>query len=371
MTDDHDVLTMNRGWVPISEIVIDDLVAQLNKQTGKLEYVHPLETLVFDHTGEMYEVETQGVSQKVTLNHRMWIQKRYSPRYELIQAKDMIGKHVRFQSGGSPIANNDYEINFGNQIYSGINADNFLVILGIFMAEGWTYICEKDYIARIEFAANKPRVQEALAEACDMLGLKYSMNIKTLKWYINHKELATEFKTLSVGAINKTLPIWTKLLSARQSEILLYSMCLGDGHETETSLHYSTSSVKLRDDIQILSQHSGYTAYYTARYLPGHTTTLKDGRNITATEISWDIGIRRKRLYPTLNHGHTNEQNGQIEEITQFNGKVYCLRVPSEVFLVRRNGKCSFTGNSSRHGKSTKSYYSYYYSHSYYSKTIF
>jgi intein/homing endonuclease len=351
MTDDHDVLTMNRGWVPISEIVIDDLVAQLNRQTGKLEYVNPLETLVFDHTGEMYEVETQGVSQKVTLNHRMWIQKRDSPKYELIQAKDMIGKRVRFQSGGSPITNNDYEINFGNQIYSGINADKFLVILGIFMAEGWTYICEKDYIARIEFAANKPRVQEALAEACDMLGLNYSMNVKTLKWYINHKELATEFKKLSVGAVNKTLPIWTKLLSAQQSKILLNSMCLGDGHETETSLHYSTSSIKLRDDVQILSQHAGYTAYYVSRYDAGHTTTLKDGRTITATETSWDIGIRRKRLYPTLNHGHRHEQNGQIEEITQFNGKVYCLRVPSEVFLVRRNGKCSFTGNSSRHGK--------------------
>jgi DNA-directed RNA polymerase II subunit RPB2 len=351
MTDDHDVLTMNRGWVPISEIVIDDLVAQLNRQTGKLEYVNPLETLVFDHTGEIYEVETQGVSQKVTLNHRMWVQKRDSANYELVQAKDMIGKRVRFQSGGSPITNDDYVINFGNQIYSGISADKFLVILGIFMAEGWTYICEKDYIARIEFAANKPRVQEALSEACDMLGLKYSMNIKTLKWYINHKELATEFKTLNVGAVNKSLPIWTKLLSARQSKILLNSMCLGDGHETETSLHYSTSSVKLRDDIQILSQHSGYTAYYTSRYDAGHTATLKDGRNIVATETSWDIGIRRKRLYPTLNHGHTNEQNGQTEEITQFNGKVYCLRVPSEVFLVRRNGKCSFTGNSSRHGQ--------------------
>lgn len=348
MTDDHDVLTMNRGWVPISEIVIDDLVAQLNRQTGKLEYVNPLETLVFDHTGEIYEVETQGVSQKVTLNHRMWVQKRDSANYELVQAKDMIGKRVRFQSGGSPITNDDYVINFGNQIYSGISADKFLVILGIFMAEGWTYICEKDYIARIEFAANKPRVQEALSEACDMLGLKYSMNIKTLKLYINHKELATEFKTLNVGAVNKSLPIWTKLLSARQSKILLNSMCLGDGHETESSLHYSTSSVKLRDDIQILSQHSGYTAYYTSRY---DTATLKDGRNIVATETSWDIGIRRKRLYPTLNHGHTNEQNGQTEEITQFNGKVYCLRVPSEVFLVRRNGKCSFTGNSSRHGQ--------------------
>jgi len=354
MTDDHDVLTMNRGWVPISEIVIDDLIAQLNRQTGKLEYVNPLETLVFDHNGGMYEVETQGVSQKVTLNHRMWVQKRDSPNYELIEAKDMFGKRVRFQSGGSPISNDDYEIHFGNQTYSGISADKFLVILGIFMAEGWTYICEKDYIARIEFAANKPRVQDALTEACDMLGLKYSMNVKTFKWYINHKELANDFQTLSVGAVNKSLPIWTKLLSARQSEILLNSMCF---EETETSLHYSTSSIKLRDDIQILSQHAGYTAYYASRYEAGHSTTLKDGRTITATETSWDIGIRRKRLYPTLNHGHSNEQNGQIEEITQFDGKVYCLRVPSEVFLVRRNGKCSFTGNSSRHGKQSTHIY--------------
>ena len=351
MTDDHDVLTMNRGWVPICDIKTDDLVAQLNRQTSKLEYVNPLETLVFDHTGDMYEVETQGVSQKVTLNHRMWVKQSDCKDYELMQAKDMIGKRVRFQSGGSPINNADYEINFGNQTFTGTNADEFITILGIFMAEGWTYICERDCIARIEFAANKKRVQDALYESCEMLGLKYSMNAKSLKWYINNKELANDFAKLSVGATNKSLPLWTKLLSSRQSELLLKAMCLGDGHETATSLHYSTSSVKLRDDVQILAQHAGFTAYYVARYLPGHQTTLKDGRTITATETSWDIGIRRKRLYPTLNHGHSKEQMGQVEEVTQFEGKVYCLRVPSEVFLVRRNGKCSFTGNSSRHGQ--------------------
>ena len=350
MTEDHDVLT-NRGWVPIAEVTTDDMIAQLNRQTSKLEYVHPLETLVFDHTGDMYEIETQGVSQKVTLNHRMWVKQRYSENYELIQAKDIIGKRVRFQSGGSPINNIDCEINFGNQVFTGTNADEFLVILGIFMAEGWTYICEKDHIARIEFAANKKRVQDALYESCEMLGLKYSMNAKTFKWYINNKNLATEFEKLSVGATNKTLPIWTKLLSSRQSEILLNSMCLGDGHETATSLHYSTSSIKLRDDVQILAQHAGFTAYYTARYLPGHESILKDGRIIRCNETSWDIGIRRKRLYPTLNHGHSKEQFGQSEEVSNFEGKVYCLRVPSEVFLVRRNGKCSFTGNSSRHGQ--------------------
>lgn len=117
MTDDHDVLTMNRGWVPISEIVIDDLVAQLNRQTGKLEYVNPLETLVFDHTGEMYEVETQGVSQKVTLNHRMWIQKRDSPNYELVQAKEIIGENVLFKTydeTSQTTSNNSYYMDSAN-----------------------------------------------------------------------------------------------------------------------------------------------------------------------------------------------------------------------------------------------------------------
>jgi DNA-directed RNA polymerase beta subunit len=97
MTDDHDVLTLNRGWVPIAEVATSDFVAQLNRTANKIEYVNPLETLVFDHEGEMYEVESQGVSQKVTLNHRMWVQRRDQPNYELIQAKEIVGENVVFK----------------------------------------------------------------------------------------------------------------------------------------------------------------------------------------------------------------------------------------------------------------------------------
>jgi DNA-directed RNA polymerase II subunit RPB2 len=97
MTDDHDVLTLNRGWVPIAEVATSDLIAQLNRTTNKLEYVNPIETLVFDHEGEMYEIETQGVSQKVTMNHRMWVQRRDQPNYELIQAKEIVGENVVYK----------------------------------------------------------------------------------------------------------------------------------------------------------------------------------------------------------------------------------------------------------------------------------
>lgn len=38
-------------------------------------------------------------------------------------------------------------------------------------------------------------------------------------------------------------------------------------------------------------------------------------------------------------------------EIVRYSGTVHCLTVPTSVFMVRRNGKCVWTGNSSRHGQ--------------------
>lgn len=350
LTEDHDVLT-RRGWVPIKDVTVDDQVAQLNRATGSTEYVHPLETMVFDHSGQMYELETQGVSLHTTLNHRMWVQMRDASEYGLIEAKDMIGKRVRFQCDG-PVATAPVDIDIGDYHFAaGVNADAWLTLFGIWIAEGWAYIKEDDYIARIEFAANKPRVQKALEESCRTLGLAFHLNAKSLKFFINERTLAESLDELSVGATNKRLPKWAFGLSADQSKMLLEGLCLGDGHETASSLHYYTSSVGLVDDIQILCQHAGYTSYATKRYLAGSTSTMRDGRVITTTADAWDIGIRRTRLRPTLNHGHAASQSGQREDITDFHGKVYCLRVPTEVFMVRRNGRCVWTGNSSRHGQ--------------------
>ena len=350
LTEDHDVLTEHRGWVPIAEVTMQDKVAQLNKDSNTMEYVQPLETLVFDQDGDMYEVESQGVSLHVTLNHRMWIQKRNKLIYELTEAKNIIGKRVRYQSDG-PVQREDISLTLGSDIFIGDKMDAWLYIVGIWMAEGWTAINPKEYICRLEFAANKQRVLDKLQECCEILKLKSNYVKSTKKFYINHKEITMHLFPLSVGAIYKSVPTWAFSLSSRQVHIFIEGMCLGDGHETATSLHYYTSSIKLRDDLQILCQHAGWTSYYTMRYEAGHQTTMKDGRIITSNADSWDIGIRRTRLRPTMNHGHVKEQDGQFEEVKHFTGKVYCLRVPTEVFMVRRHGRIVWTGNSSRHGQ--------------------
>lgn len=122
LTEDHDVLTRGRGWVPIPEVTMEDEVAQLNRDTGDMEYVRPLETLVFDHEGEMYEVESQGVSLKTTLNHRMWVQRRGKEAYELVEAKEIVRQAVSYLSDKGDAVPVDAETGVGVEalsLYSG------------------------------------------------------------------------------------------------------------------------------------------------------------------------------------------------------------------------------------------------------------
>lgn len=349
LTPDHDVLTKD-GWIAINKVTPAMRVAQLNKDTERLEYVNPIETFEFEHTGDMYEVKTQGVNLCTTLNHRMWVQGRNSSSFECVEAEKMMGKRVRFSSY-SPTSAPEYVFNEAGISLSGEAFNAFLQLFGIWMAEGWVYTNESQYIHRLELSANKERVQKILTVACKILQLNTSFNTGTKKFYINSKEYVNIFKPLSVGAINKYLPAWCFELSSEQSCILLEAMCLGDGHETETSLSYSTSSKQLRDDIQILVQHAGYTSGFFKHVEEGSTRVDSSGRVYKANADNWHIQIRRKRVYPTLNHGHAKTQGGQSEEIIQYSGKVFCLSVPSQVFLVRRNGTIVWTGNSNRHGQ--------------------
>ena len=100
LTDDHDILTRTRGWVSINNIKLDDEVAQLNRDTNTMEYVKPKEIFEFDCSDEeLYEVETQGISLKTTMNHRMWIQenKNNNKKYKLIEARNIIDIDVTYQ----------------------------------------------------------------------------------------------------------------------------------------------------------------------------------------------------------------------------------------------------------------------------------
>lgn len=73
LTPDHEVLTRDRGWIPIAELTKSNFVATL--EDGKLVYQQPQEVVAFQHTGEIYHVQSPDVELSVTPDHRMYLKK--------------------------------------------------------------------------------------------------------------------------------------------------------------------------------------------------------------------------------------------------------------------------------------------------------
>lgn len=378
-TDEHDILTAD-GWKNISEITVEDKVATL--QGGDtLVYQNPVEVQQYDYEGKLYVVESNQISLAVTPNHRMYVGDRTGKKYGIEEARDIYGKRRKYLKNVSNYKRdfedvpkeleieNEEVINFkifdGEDVVLKIPIDEWLSIFGIWIAEGCVTTSWDKKEVRI--AANKKRVKDKLDNVCDKINQpiskhkdKKEANEKN-SWRIRDKNIVKYLKPLSVGSINKYLPKWVWYLSMKQSELLMQSMILGDGHYMKgtVTMRYDTSSKTLRDDFQKLCLHAGLSANWYLKYEKGHKSTVKtrNGKKlekkevITSTEDAYRLTIVSKQNKPLVNKNIKKNGDGRLDSYEEFKGQVYCCTVGGEgVIYVRRNGKPTWCGNS-RHGQ--------------------
>jgi len=351
----HDVLTL-KGWKPIPEITITDEIACLVE--NKLVYQKPINVFHYpDYKGQMYRIKNQLIDLDVTANHRMYVSKPYGRKriwqqYDFVRADELFGKQVKYKRDAEWDVP-DYQFTLpamtdGNNLYCqevNVDMDAWLTFFGIWIAEGWASDNKNVIIA-----ANKPRVQRALDEVIPKLG--YHLNkTKTFKWSINNVQLANYMQQFSVGAPNKFLPEWAFKLSQRQSRILIESMVLGDGHiYKETGrMWYSTTSIQLADQFMQLCLHAGWSSNKTVHVKAGTVNVIR-GREVTNNHDVFRLSIIKSKNQPEVNHGNHKRQNIQEEELYDYEGSVYCVEVPGNVFMVRKDGKPVWTGNSRSSG---------------------
>ena len=361
LTLDHEVLT-GSGWKYFHDIKKDDTIATLNKM-GIIEYMMPTDLHYYpNYKGKMYYIKNQAIDLNVTDGHRMYVAKKYGraqpwKEYELIEAKDIYGKFCKFKKNGI-LKQDSYQFSLpeiidGNNITQPIkNVDMkaWLTFFGIWIAKGSCIAIKKNtckhYTTTI--SVNKIRVNDTLYPALEKLGYNYTINNE--KCRINDIILHNYMNHLSVGTRNKFLPEWVWKLNQEQCIILLESMILCDGFYRKTNINnvvYNTSSTKLADDIMRLCLHCGWSCNKEL-HSPINTTTtvLKNGRKYN----NWRLAIIKNRCEPSINHEHIQKQHIQEESLYDFEGEVFCVSVPNEVFYVRRNGKPVWTGNSRARG---------------------
>lgn len=357
--DLFEVLT-DKGWLHLDKITLNHKIATLI-DNNKLSYEYPIGIYKFKYTGQMYKVRSQQVDIDVTMDHKMYVKTRCSNKFELLEAKNIVGKRYKFKKNCEIY--DQPEIKTINIDGSDVDYDAYLELLGMFIADGCLETDSKSYI---NIAGEKERKIIHLQNVCERLKVKLILekkqegsHLNNLNLGCNHriksKTLYELFRPLNVGALNKYLPkiVWN--LNMRQSRVLLESLISCDGsHNQQGSVCYYTSSKILADDIMKLAIHAGWSgSIKTIREegTPYEIITKKGSSEGTLNADALSIRIIKTKNEPQMNHGHINTQNGQSEEIYEYDGMVGCLEVPSHVFMIRQNNKNVWIGNCSRHGQ--------------------
>jgi DNA-directed RNA polymerase beta subunit len=355
------VLT-NYGWIEIQYVDITKHKLCTLDVNGNMCYEFPTAKFEYEHDGDMYYLENKQVHVVCTLNHRLYVRKRsakWDRPYELIEAKDVMGKMVRFQKSMNNIYPDIETICIGDIHY---NMDAWLQLIGMFISDGWTDKHNK----RIMITSIKERKNDFNREIFEKLEIKYSYH-KGGIYYISgskYENIYNSLKSISLGALHKKLPNYIWNLSQRQSRVLLEALIEGDGsrmvYKTEEFSRYGTISIQLANDIARLAVHCGYSSIVKIAEEP--TGIARIGKRTLGSRAGTDVSITQRHTYYRVsiitkqNQPYINKKNNEsnTEKIIKYTGKIYCVEMPSSHTYYMRETSHSpslIIGNSSRHGQ--------------------
>ena len=292
LTADHDVLT-NDGWKSIDKITTEDKVAVLKGE--RLVYENPMEVHSYpEYSGMMYNIRNTQIDLNATEEHRMLIKNRYDEGYVLEKAKDIVGKCVQYKKDcvwDAP----DYQFMIPNSDKE-INMEAWLLFFGKWIASG----CDNKVLYQLGTHNDTEDTRNIAEYLC-------RMNMNTF-----------------------CMPEWVWKLSSRQVRILMKSMISTNmkmGHNKYDNM-FCSKYESLADDMMRLCIHAGWS---------GVKSVYNGG---------WKITIIKKQNNAYANAASYRKEKRHHESVYRYTGAVYCISVSSEVFMVRRNGKSVWTGNS-------------------------
>jgi len=286
LTEDHEILTDN-GWKSITDINKSDNVAIL--KDDKLVYEPPIEIYKYpDYKGYLYNISNTMIDLDVTIGHRMYVKHDNDKGFNLIEASQIQGKQIRYKKD-SLWNDIDYQLIIPNN--KPVNMEAWLSFFGKWMAHNGI---NKDNTLLInEFGNN------------------------------DNNEIMNYIKYLN----KYKFPSWVWELSTNQCRYLVKSMVSVKNKDIKNNFEnmYCTLCESLADDMTRLLIHAGWSG-------------IKSQYN-----NYWKITIIKNKNKPIVNNP---DDKSNKESIYYYEGSVYCLSVSTEIFMVRRNGKSVWTGNS-------------------------
>lgn len=355
-------------------------IACFNKNSEQLEYYTATDSIVKNYKGDLINFYGNKVDVKVTPGHNLFVKKKtvinnkktYTDWY-LDTAENITNTSgwFKFRSHCDWVGK---DIKSVKVLDKDIPIDEYLKFMGYLISEGTIYTNfskhptntrknHYDAIIKMPQITSSPYFDDMYTNFHTFAGYfnKHVSNqfvppnIKLNhqeRWNgtISGKELVKHFKSefgLSFeekcNAYNKRIPRWILELNPNLLKILLKALVNGDGHcsyskynTSSKGFQYTTVSKQLADDV--------YELVFKCGFVP-NICIHKGRRNRNEYIVCWsNTSYGREPNVLTSKRKQGNGGGAQVKR-EEYNGKVWCLTVPTGLFITRRNGLITIQGN--------------------------
>ena len=344
---DTEVLT-DSGWKLIKDCDFSDQVYSMDIDTQEAELM-PVTKLHKVYAENLYEFKNKSVDISCTANHKLLLEKKYTPigtRNFINKSKD---KSKYEQSNGKmyyrradevynqkhdfvPLVS-EYIGDENPETIYGFDAEDYMEFMGWYISEGC--FSDKPRNRKINIAQTKDFNVEKIKDLLKRMNLPihyYKTGFDIAKGHLPENMFNM---LVNLGkAHQKHIPRAYLNLSKDLLRILFDSLMAGDGCVTKrkdrvNKMMYATTSKQLADDFQELCQKVGFRARITYA----------------------DRNKKWKRIY-LLNIGlKPHAQVASLDKkIVPYNDYAYCVTTPYHSLYIRRNGIASWCGNTAAWG---------------------
>lgn len=328
-TPDAEVLTAD-GWKFWPDVKEQDAICSL--VDGKISFVPPTLVVCEDFSGDLVGWQSPTVDILVTPGHNMYVQDdHYRNPFWFEPAIESFTKIRTILRAGGEWAGESTDL----PACSRSGPLEWATLLGAYIADG---NCKKNSIVFGNCPSHKSSIFTEIAAAAGFEAKMYGIDL-----YINSAALSQHLKDFGTSS-EKYVPQYIKDSTPAVISGFLRGYGLGDGTRRPTNLTYSTSSRRLADDLHELCLKVGWAASVATRDRRGESHML-NGYECVNRLIGYEVRVSQAKVKSELSPSCAYRQ--------RYDGKVYCVTVPSHVIYVRRNGKSCWIGQTGEMGSIT------------------
>ena len=353
-SEDTEVLTSG-GWKLFPNVAEKDEILSLNPDTLVPEWVKPDKIVGRPHQGPMIRFQSRKDDVFVTPGHNMFIGtlsskpvngKSYSYKWKLEKANEVIKrKSFAFLRHTNWDLKSPETVNLG---FGEVPTELMTKFMAWYLAEGCTTkVSENSY--QIIISQNRSKnlekynsIVQNVAMLQAAIGSSNGICQQESGVTFYHAELGKYLSQFG-KSFDKYVPSWLKELGRPEIRLFLDVYNQADGSKQartrfngeptgEFDRYYATSSEQMAADIGELIIKAGHFPSYRA-----YESELSNKPCSLIYELTGRTSLFQRSSKVGLKY----------EEVPEYEGMIYCAVLPkNHVFLTRRNGKCSWQGNT-------------------------